>query len=72
MRMKVNALDYTIKEVLSIKYINEKWKSVAFLSKSLNETKKNYKIYDKEILVVIRKLENWWHLSEDAKYKFKI
>jgi len=31
---------------------------VAFLSKSLNETEKNYEIHDKEILVVIRGLEN--------------
>jgi len=31
---------------------------VAFLSKSLNEIEKNYEIHDKEILVVIRELEN--------------
>jgi len=31
---------------------------VAFLSKSLNETEKNYEIHDKEILAVIRRLEN--------------
>ena len=43
-----------------------------FLSKILNKTKRNYKIYDKEMLAVIRGLENWRHLSEDAKYKFKV
>ena len=32
---------------------------MAFLSKSLNETKRNYEIYDKKMLVVIRGLENW-------------
>jgi len=31
---------------------------VVFLSKFLNEIKKNYEIHDKEILVVIRGLEN--------------
>jgi len=31
---------------------------VAFLSKSLNETERNYKIHNKEILAVIRELEN--------------
>ena len=49
-----------------------KWRPVAFLSKSLNETEKNYEIYDKEMLVVIRELENWRHLLEGAKYKFKV
>jgi len=45
---------------------------VAYLSKSLNEMERNYEIHDKEILVVIRGLENWKHLLEDAKYKFKV
>ena len=35
-----------------------KWRPVAFLSKSLNEMERNYKINDKEILAVIRGLEN--------------
>ena len=32
----------------------------------------NYKIYDKEILVMIRGLENWKHLLEGVKFKFEI
>jgi len=45
---------------------------MTFLSKLLNETKRNYKIHDKEMLAVIRGLENWRHLLESAKFKFKI
>jgi len=45
---------------------------VAFLSKSLNETKRNYEIHDKKTLVVIRGLENWRHLLEGIKYKFEV
>ena len=44
--------------VLFIEYKDKKWKLVAFLSKSLNETEKNYEIHDKEMLAVIRGLEN--------------
>ena len=58
--------------VLSIECEDGKWKLVAFLSKSLNKTERNYKIHDKEILVVIRGLENWRHLLESTKYKFKV
>ena len=72
MRMKVNASDYTIGEVLSMEYENRKQKLVAFLSKSLNETERNYEIYNKEMLAVIRGLENWRHLLEGAKFKFEI
>jgi len=45
---------------------------VAFLSKSLNETERNYEIYDKEMLAVIRELKNWRYLLEGTKYKFKV
>ena len=49
-----------------------KQKLVAFLSKSLNETEKNYEIHNKEMLTVIRGLENWRYLLESTKYKFKV
>jgi len=35
-----------------------KWRPMAFLLKSLNETERNYEIHDKEMLVVIKRLEN--------------
>ena len=47
-------------------------RQVAFLSKSLNEIKRNYEIHDKEMLAIIRELENWRHLLEGACSKFKI
>ena len=33
---------------------------------------RNYEIYDKEMLAIIRGLENWRHLLEDARFKFEI
>ena len=51
-------LDYTIGGVLSMECEDEKWWLVVFLSKSSNEIERNYKIHDKEILAVIRELEN--------------
>ena len=56
-RVEVDASDYATEGVLSTKYENRKWKPVAFISKLLNTMEKNYKIHDKEILVVIRCLE---------------
>ena len=64
MRMEVNALDYAIEEVLFIECNNRQWRLVTFLSKSLNKIERNYEIYNKEVLVVIRELENWRHLLE--------
>jgi len=72
MRMELDALDYTMGEVLYIEYEDRKWRSVAFLSKSLNEIERNYEIHVKEMLAVIKGLENWKYLLEGAKFKFEV
>ena len=58
MRIEVDASDYTTGGVLSMECEDELWRLVAFLSKSLNETERNYEIYNKEMLAIIRDLEN--------------
>ena len=57
MRIEVDASDYTTEGVLFIECENKLWRPVAFLSKSLNETERNYEIHDKEMLAIIRELE---------------
>ena len=47
MRMEVDASDYATGGVLSMEGKDRNWRPVAFLSKSLNETKRNYEIYNK-------------------------
>ena len=72
MRMEVDVLDYATGGVLSMECKDGLWRPVAFLSKSLNETKKNYEIHDKEMLAIIRGLESWRHLLEGVQSKFEI
>ena len=57
MRMEVDASDYAMGGVLLMECGDGLWKPVAFLSKSLNETERNYEIHDKEMLAIIRGLE---------------
>ena len=45
---------------------------MAYLSKSLNETERNYEIHNKEMLAIIRELEAWRHLLEGVQFKFEI
>ena len=56
--MEVNVSDYTTGRVLFMECEDEKQRPVEYLSKLLNKTVRNYEIYDKEMLVVIRGLEN--------------
>jgi len=57
MRVEVDTSDYAIGGILSTKCEDGKWRPVAFISKSLNATERNYEIHDKEMLAVIRCLE---------------
>ena len=57
MRVEVDVLDFAIDGVLSMKCENERWRPVAYISKSLNKAKKNYEIHDKKMLVIIQCLE---------------
>jgi len=71
-RMEVDVLDYTTEEVLSMECEDGRWRPVVFLLKSLNETERNYEIHDKEMLVIIRRLENWRHLLKGTRFKFEV
>jgi len=72
MRVEANMSDFAMGGVLSMKCEDERWRPVAYISKWLNEAKRNYKIYDKEMLAIIWCLEAWRHFLEGAKDQFEI
>ncbi|GLB43134.1 putative retrotransposable element tf2 155 kda protein type 1-like [Lyophyllum shimeji] len=49
-----------------------KWHPIAFYSKSLSEVERNYEIHDKEMLAIVRALEEWRHFLEGAPHPFEI
>jgi len=71
-RVEADTSNFATGGVLSVKCNDDLWQPVAFISKALNETERNYEIHDKEMLGVIRCLEAWWHFLEGAKVKFEI
>ena len=71
-RVEADASNFATGGVLSIKCEDSKWKLVAYISKLLNETERNYEIYNKEMLAVIRCLEAWRHFLEGTKGKFEV
>ena len=56
-RVEADASNYATGGVLLIKCSDRKWRLVTFISKSLSNTERNYEIYDKEMLAVVRYLE---------------
>ena len=46
-----------------------KARPVAYCSQTLNQAKRGYNVYDKELLAVLRALQHWRHYLADAKYQ---
>ena len=72
-RIKADSSNFATGAVLSqISSEDEKWHPVAFLSKSLSPVEWNYEIHDKEMLAIIRALQEWRHFIEGAEHQCKI
>ena len=59
--METNASDFAIAAILSQQDNEGKWRPVAFMSKVLNNAERNYKIYNKEMLTIMRGFYEWAH-----------
>lgn len=70
-RLEVNSSDFAQGGVLS-QFINGKWHPVAYRSKSLSETERNYEIYDKEMLAIMSALDDWRQYLLGASEPFEI
>ena len=71
-RVEADASDFTMEGVLSMKCEDERWRPMAYISKSLNKAERNYEIHNKEMLAIIWCLEAWRHFLEEAKDQFEI
>ena len=60
-RMETDASDFAITAILSQEDDEGKWRPVAFMSKALNDAKRNYEIYDKEMLAIMQGFYEWAH-----------
>jgi hypothetical protein len=51
---------------------DDKWHPITFYSKLLSVVECNYDIHDKEMLAIMRALEEWRHFLEGMKHRFEI
>src|SRR5467141_3415344 len=71
-RLETDASGYATGAVLSQLCEDEKWHLVGFMSKSLSSAERNYEIHDKELLSVVRGLEEWRHILEGTKHTIEV
>ena len=70
-RIKTDTSGHTIGGVLSQEQ-EGKWKLIAFLSRTIQPAERNYEIYNKELLVIVKALFKWRQYLLDTVELFKI
>jgi len=70
-RVEVDASGHAIGGVL-LQEQEGKWKPVAFLSRTMSSAKRNYEIYDKELLAIVEALDKWQQYLLNAVEKFEV
>ena len=72
-RVEADASDFATGAMISQQSSEDgMWHPIAFFSKSLSPVERNYEIHDKEMLAIIRALEEWRHLLEGTQLRFEI
>jgi len=72
-QVEADSSDFTTGAVLSQQSTADgKWHPVVFYSKSLSSVERNYEIHNKEMLAIIRALEEWRHFLEGATHLVEI
>ncbi|RXW11974.1 hypothetical protein EST38_g13881 [Candolleomyces aberdarensis] len=70
-RVEADSSGFATGAVLSQKQ-NDIWRPITFLSRSLSEVKRNYEIHNREMLAIMRVLEEWKHHLKATPTPFKI
>jgi len=70
-RVETDISEHAIGRVL-LQEQEEKWKLIAFLSRTMQPAEVNYEIHDKELLVIVEALTKWRQYLLDTTEKFEV
>src|SRR5258707_4554077 len=71
-RLECDTSNFATGAVLSQQQEDGLFHPIGFMSKSFSNTEWNYQIHDKEMLAIMRALEEWRHFLEGSDQKFEI
>ena len=69
MHFECNTSGFAMGGILSQRHNNGLWHPVVYCSESMSKEEHNYKIYDREMLGLIRALEDWRHFLEGIEFE---
>jgi hypothetical protein len=70
--IECNASNYATDAILSQQDNDDKWHPVAYLSKAMLPAKRNYNIYNKELLAIVHAFEAWRHYLEGSTHAIDV
>ena len=70
--LECDASQYALGAVLSQRNDKGKLQPVGYYSKTLIPAERNYDVYDRELLALVRGLENWRHLLLGAQHQIEV
>ena len=70
-RAECDSSDFANGAILS-QFIEGKWHPIAYRSRTLSETERNYEIYDKELMAITDSLQDWRQYLLGAEHVFEV
>jgi hypothetical protein len=71
-KLECDASNFATGTVLSQLQADGEFHPVAFMSKSFTDVERNYEVYDKEMLAIVRALEEWRHFIQGVEEKVDV
>ena len=71
-RVETDASGFAVAAILSQIQDDNVWRPIAFFSKAMNPAERNYEIYDKEMLAIIKVFKEWSHHLKGAQETIKV
>jgi hypothetical protein len=71
-KLKTNAFNYEIVDIISQLQSNEQWWFVAFFSRKIILAKMNYETHDQELLIIVECFKHWRHYLKKNYHTMKV
>ncbi len=71
-KLKTNAFDYEIVDIISQLQFDEQWRLVAFFSRKMIFAEMNYETHDQKLLIIVECFKHWRHYFKKNYHTMKV
>jgi hypothetical protein len=71
-KLKTNAFDYEIVDIISQLQFDEQWRFIAFFSRKMILAEMNYKMHNQKLLIIVECFKHWRHYLKKNCHIMKV